>query len=123
MNSFDIDGVIFMGVGRTGVFPGPHDVIITGRSVEEKAETIAMLRERGITNHVYFNPIPFDKKTRESSGQHKAYVINMLGGLIDIHFEDDPIQADVIRQSCPNVNLVLLEHSLVDKENQRHLEF
>jgi hypothetical protein len=121
VNSFDIDGVIYMGPGRTGVWPGPNDIIVTGRSFEEEAETLAMLQSRGINNKVHFNPLTYEEKTRESSGQHKANVINKLG--IDIHFEDDPIQADVIRQQCPNIVIVMLEHDLVNKENQRHKEF
>jgi hypothetical protein len=119
MNSFDIDGVIYMGPGNTGVFPGPNDVIITGRSVEESQETLDMLRARGIHNQVFFNPLPYDEKTRSTSGLHKAKTIAMLGN-ISIHFEDDPIQAKTIRDLCPDVHVVMLEHDLVNKENQRH---
>ncbi len=36
INSFDIDGVIYMGK-YGGVFPGPHDIIITGRSKRRRA--------------------------------------------------------------------------------------
>jgi len=38
---------------------------------------------------------------------------------VGIHFEDDPIQAEVIKQHCSNVKVVLLEHDLVNKENVR----
>ena len=51
VNSFDIDGVIYMGK-YGGVFPGPHDIIITGRSKEEEPETSAMLLDKGISNNV-----------------------------------------------------------------------
>lgn len=126
MNTFDIDGVIYMGKDYDGVYPGPNDVIITGRSIEEKPETIAMLKSKGITNKVYFNPLPFDQKTRESSGHHKADVIAALitlGSSIGIHFEDDPIQAAVINKIVPSVYVVLLHHNLTDKENVRHEEY
>jgi hypothetical protein len=126
INSFDIDGVIFMGAGRGGVYPGPHDVLITGRSVEEREETLAMLKSKGITNQVFFNQLPYDQKSRESSGIHKGNMINILKNLgidIEIHFEDDEIQANEIRRLAPQVNVVLLQHNLVNKENCRHLTF
>jgi hypothetical protein len=118
INSFDIDGVIYMGDAFTGVFPGPDDVIITGRSYEEADITINMLHSRGIFNEVYMNPLKFDDKTRKSSGQHKARVLNRLleqGYQIGIHFEDDTIQATEIRAAVPGINIVMLEHNLTEK--------
>lgn len=123
INTFDIDGVIFMGNDFTGVHPGPNDIIITGRSFEEEPETFRMLCERGIYNPVFMNPLRFNEKTRESSGGHKARVIYILKKTytIGIHFEDDPIQAAVIKNIHPDVNIVLLQHSLMTMENVRHL--
>lgn len=123
INSYDIDGVIFMGWNMDGVHPGPRDVLITGRSNQEMPETLEMLREKGINNVVYFNPTPFEKKSRQDSGHHKAKTLNYLlsmGEDIKIHWEDDPIQADIIKQNCPTINVVLLVHDLVEKENIRH---
>ena len=123
INSFDIDGVIYMGE-YGGVYPGPSDIIITGRSIDEMKATYQMLEKKGIKNEVFFNPIPFDQKSRESSGHHKAEILNMLrickGVNIGIHFEDDPIQAAVIREKAPHVQVVLLQHDLVEKENVWH---
>jgi hypothetical protein len=123
INSFDIDGVIYMGE-YGGVYPGPSDIIITGRSFEEELATLQMLKKKGINNEVFFNPIPFDQKSRESSGKHKANILNDLrlfkGIKIGIHFEDDPIQAAVIREDAPHVQVVLLQHDLVEKENVWH---
>lgn len=113
MNSFDIDGVI-----TVGIYPGPDDIIITGRSFEEEEETLTMLRGRGIWNKVYFNSIKFDDKTRLSSGKHKANIINVLQPCL--HFEDDPIQWEVIEVECPNVKVVRIVHNLTEKENIRH---
>lgn len=124
-NTFDIDGVIYINKDVGGVHPGPNDVIITGRSIEEEPETTAMLLKRGIINTVYFNPIPFDLKTRESSGLHKAKTINNLilhGHEIGCHFEDDEIQAAVISRLCPRVTVVMIVHDLTVKENIRHIE-
>lgn len=119
--SFDIDGVINM-EGYPGVHPGPNDVLITGRSYEEKEETMSMLLDKGIGNDVYFQQCKYDEKTRISSGQHKGRTIAMLrdeGYNIVIHYEDDPIQAEEIRKIVWNVPVVLLEHNLVEKENVR----
>ena len=121
VNSFDLDGVIYLGPGRTGVFPGPDDIIITGRSWEEALETDRMLSDRGINNEVYYNPLKYNQKTRETSGEHKARVITAKG--VEIHFEDDEVQAEVIRKRCPNCTVVLLCHNLTNKENQRQEEF
>lgn len=128
INSFDIDGVIYMGPDLKGVYPGQRDIIITGRSIEEKPETMMMLGQRGIFNEVFFNPLPYDMKTRETSGIHKAYTINLYNcrdqlAKIAIHFEDDPVQAEVIRARCRGVHVVMLEHNLTEKENVRHLTF
>ena len=123
INTFDIDGVIFIGWENKGVRPHPNDVIVTGRSYEETKETLEMLRSFGIDNMVIFNHLPFDKKTRETSGDHKA---NTIRWLIDnahkdvrIHFEDDEIQAAIIERECPEVTVVRLVHSLTEKENKR----
>lgn len=113
MNSFDIDGVI-----TVGLFPGPNDVIITGRSYEEEPETLRMLHAKGIFNKVFFNPLPFNAKTRKTSGLHKAGIIQELN--IAIHFEDDPIQWEIIERDCPNVKVVRVVHDLTEKENVRH---
>lgn len=123
INTFDIDGVIFMGVGVGGVYPGPNDFIITGRSYEEAGYTLEMLRDKGINNYVFFNPLPYEQKGRESSGIHKAKIIKSLqdqGYTINVHFEDDRIQANEITKACKDVTVVILEHDLVKKENCKH---
>ena len=93
INSFDIDSVIYMGK-YGGVFPGPKDIIVTGRSKEEEPETLVMLSSKGISNVVYMNPIPFKQKSREDSGRHKGRTLSHLermGVRFGIHFEDDPV--------------------------------
>jgi hypothetical protein len=75
-NSFDIDGVIYMGE-YGGVYPGPSDIIITGRSFEVEIATRQMLAKKGKTKTVFLNKLPFDKKTRKSSGEHKAQVLKL----------------------------------------------
>lgn len=123
INTYDIDGVIYMGKDLDGLYPGPNDVIITGRSFEEKDYTLKMLEARQIKSTVLFNPLKFEEKTRESSGRHKAICIEILklhGIRVGIHFEDDPVQANIIRICHPDVNVVEVVHDLVEKENIRH---
>ena len=125
INSFDIDGVI-----TVGLYPGPNDVIITGRSFEEAPETYAMLRSKGINNPVYFNPLPFDKKSRKSSGVRKGMVIEMLlraGTKVKVHFEDDEVQKEEIEAHLDAkffgnnpVTVVHIVHDLTEKENVRN---
>ena len=121
MNSFDIDGVIYMGNGLYGVKPYYDDIIITGRSWQEEEETKAMLRDVGIHNKVHYNPLPFERKTRESSGMHKANILNNFEHAIKMHFEDDPVQIEVIKRECPWLNVVHMDHDLTEKENVRHV--
>lgn len=123
INSFDLDGVVTI-----GIYPGPNDVLITGRSFEEARETYTMLRQRGINNPVFFNPRPFDKKDRKSSGTHKGQTIRQLiqnGVQIHTHFEDDEIQKAEIERvlntsSITGVTVVHVVHDLTEKENVRH---
>jgi hypothetical protein len=126
VNTFDCDGVVFINKEIGGVHPGKNDIIITGRSYEEKPETMRMLRQRRIFNPVFFNHVKFDEKSRKQSGEHKAETINLLlkaGFKIGCHFEDDELQAEVIKEQCPGVPVILLVHPLTNKENVRHLEY
>jgi hypothetical protein len=118
INSFDIDGVIYMGDIFTGVFPGPDDIIITSRTFEESEATNTLLHNRGIHNKVFMNTSPFNQKTRKSSGEYKArtlFYLEDIGYRIAIHFENDPIQAAEIRRIMPHINIVMLEHNLTEK--------
>lgn len=120
MNGFDCDGVI-----TVGLFPGPNDVIITGRSFQEQPETEAMLKRKGITNKVIYNPSKYEDKTRETAGAHKANILNTFkhnGVDIITFFEDDEVQKAVIERECPWLNVVHVVHDLTNKENERHLE-
>lgn len=122
INTYDIDGVIYLGQ-YDGLYPGKNDIIVTGRSVDEKPETLRMLSSRGITNEVYFNPLPFDAKTRVTSGQHKGKMIKKMiedGVAHGVHFEDDEIQIAEILKIVPHVRIVHVVSDLVNKENVRN---
>ena len=125
VNGFDIDGVIHLGNGVCGVRPGPNDVIITGRSHEEEPETSAFLLKHGITNKVYFNPLPFKVKTRETSGIHKARTLRWLKEVktvdVQFFFEDDEVQKAEIEKKWSG-KVIHVSHDFTEKENVRHLE-
>lgn len=122
INTYDIDGVINLGDDLTGLIPGPYDVIITGRSVDEASYTLEWLYNRNITNNVMFNHVRFHDKSREKSGHHKADSINALiakGYKVGVHFEDDEVQAKIIEVNTP-IKVVRIVHDLVEKENVWH---
>lgn len=127
--SYDIDGVLYNGPNSPSLRPGTNqDVIITGRSIDEKTETYEFLDSRKITNLVFFNYTPFDKKTRDGSGKHKADIINFYNctsgtNRIVIHYEDDPVQAEIIQKLCPDVTVILLNNPLVELSNRRNLDW
>jgi len=109
-----------MGPRHKGIYPGPDDIIVSGRSFEQREETEDMLRSRGISpERLYLNPLPFNGRSRVTSGQHKGTVFSRLKNEEDIkvllHFEDDPVQATEINRLAPWVTVVLLCHELVEK--------
>lgn len=113
VNTFDIDGVIYFGEDTTGVRPCPSDIIITGRSYEQREETEAMLYSRAIYNPIYMNPLSRSdpKYSREASGKFKATQITELknyGYEISMHFEDDLIQIAEIKKKHPDLYIVQL---------------
>ena len=117
VNTFDIDGVIYFGEQNPGVRPAPEDILITGRSYEEKEQTEAWCDRYGIKNRIYYSQVPFELKTREISGYHKALTLRELlkTMVIALHFEDDPIQKAIIEAMVPEVKVVHLVHDLVEK--------
>lgn len=125
INTFDVDGVLYTRPDHTMIYPGPNDIIVTGRSFEEEEETLQMLHDRGIYNQVIFNPIPFNEKTRETSGIHKGHTINDLqqeGYEVVYHIEDDPIQVAIIK-GMTSVKVIHVNHdNEIDYENIRQGE-
>lgn len=125
LNTFDFDGVIYLNPDITGVHPGPHDLIVTGRSFEEGEKVKGRLAARGITNLVFLNPLPWAERSRETSGAHKARVLRLLleaGFAVGAHFEDDEVQAEVIARHVPEVHLVMLVHKLTTKDFREKLK-
>ena len=125
INSFDCDGVITI-----GLFPGPSDVIITGRSFEESEETLKYFKNKGIKNQVFLSPHKFEDKTRIKSGIHKGNTIWQLfkqGILVQNHFDDDFDQIKEIRKIIKyyglKTNVIWVNHNgLEELENVKRDE-
>ena len=71
INTFDFDGVIYMGPYLTGLRPCVNDIIITGRPIAECKFVYDVLSERYIDNPVFFNPTRREdaRYSREESGK------------------------------------------------------
>lgn len=117
VNTFDFDGVVYFGRENPGVRPAEGDIIVTGRSWEEREKTEKWCEKYGIKNRIIFSEVPEALKTREISGYHKAITLrNLLKTTkIAIHFEDDPVQKAIIEAMVPEVQVVHLVHELTKK--------
>ena len=119
INTFDIDGVIYMGDDYDGIYPGPNDVIVTGRAEYSRKETEDMLTAKGINNPLYMNDKPKGFTDRRQSGLSKAMQfirLEALGYKINIHFDDDPVQIEEITKAMPHIHCVHISHDLIPKE-------
>jgi hypothetical protein len=98
MIGFDFNGVV-----DTGKYlPTIEDVIITSNhNFDSRRATLEWLRDHGVLCAVYFNPYSHDQV---SGGNWKAEIITKLR--IETFYEDDPIQFDIIKSSCPNITLI-----------------
>jgi hypothetical protein len=119
VNCYDFDGVVSIGINPEK----DTDVIITGRCIDESEEIYKILRERGINNPVYFNPIFYldrgdkSEESWKSSGRHKAIIVGLLKSnriIVDKFFEDNNYQAKIIKEQHPEVNIVLVKSNLVE---------
>ena len=88
--SYDIDGVL-----TEGVIPENPYIVISGRRDSEWKEVMALLHRLGIPASVpvYLRPHG-DPADRIQAGTWKSMIIALAG--IDVHFEDDPLQAQII---------------------------
>ena len=124
INTFDIDGVIYFGEELTGVKPCDMDIIITGRSFEQRDETEKMLHSRYIYNRVMYNPLKRSDPAygRAASGRHKAETIKELqelhGYKVGMHFEDDPVQIAEIKNVHPSLQIMHLA-----RESEEHVKY
>ena len=118
--AYDFDGVISIGITPRS----KHDVIITGRCIDEQEYVTKILEDRGIYNKVYFNPMTLAErgnhtlKARRFSGNHKARTLEELkekGVNVIRFFEDDTVQLKCIKEKHPNLDVVHIKSDLVEK--------
>ena len=112
MDIYDFDGVVSAGQYT----PKVGDIILTGRCYHECDVVYEYLIDNQISGvAVFFNPMHINHRgnhtlgSRTLSGKHKANVIKQLklnGCEIGKIFEDDPVQAKIIRISCIDVDIV-----------------
>lgn len=115
---YDFDGVVSEGIHYPLSY---HDVIITGRTFQESKVVYDKMKELGISNAVYFNPIHLKDRgnhsiaARTSSGNHKATIISLLkANKVNIieFFEDDQLQADIIKATHTELKINLIESTI-----------
>ena len=102
MKSYDIDGVL-----TVGVRPERPCIIVSGRLAQFMHETRVQFATLGIDPDipVYLRP-GGEPADRVVSGVWKATIINWAR--VDEHWEDDPVQAQIIAAMC-RVRLVMVE--------------
>ena len=78
-----------------------------------------MLSDKCIHNPLYMNTKSKDCNNREQSGVHKGWTLfhlEQIGYRFGIHYDDDPVQIEKIRQMMPHIHIVHVNHDLVPKE-------
>lgn len=118
---YDFDGVVSVGVNPRWT----DDIIITGRCIDEAEYVREWVDENtSFIGEIIFNPMTLAERgnhtvqARTYSGQHKARTIKRLreeGYNLTRFFEDDPIQKAIIEESNPDVEVVHIVSSLVEK--------
>lgn len=111
INSYDFDGTL-----TTGLFSPVVgvDIVLTGRTFNESEYVHTRLEEMGIGKiAVFFNYLHIDirgdhsESARRKSALHKVDVLTKLSANHSVtHFEDDPIQIEVIRGMLPYIEIV-----------------
>lgn len=118
--AYDFDGVVSLGIRPRF----SDDVIITGRCQEEADYVFEKLKEMNIQCNVYFNQMTLAERgnhtvaAREFSGRHKARTIYNLkeeGINVVRFFDDDEVQIAVIKEWHPELEIVHVVSTLVEK--------
>ncbi len=100
MKGFDFNGVV--DTGRFNI--EPTDIIVTGNTIAMAPAVLKWLAAHNISCPVYFNPAKDGAFNREAAGQWKASVI--AAAELEEFYEDDPVQAAIISERCPELRLV-----------------
>lgn len=91
LRGYDIDGVL-----TAGVKPIEPYVVISGRTFLEYNDFAKSLANKA---PVYIRGSG-KYGDREAAGTFKATMINLLN--VNEFYEDDPVQLNIIKNSCPN---------------------
>ena len=107
LNGYDIDGVLL-----EGIKPKKPYVVISGRRTDWWKKTV---REIGTNAPIYLRPITFGKRYDATmSGMWKAIMITMFK--VKKFYEDDDIQAGVIKDYCPDCKVVMVKEGKIINE-------
>lgn len=98
MNGYDVDGVL-----TAGIVPEPPFVVISGRTLAEGKPDIPGAEGIYMRGEYRHDPAYGD---RREAGEFKAEKINELG--VTKFWEDDPYQANIILELCPDCTVVLV---------------
>lgn len=101
LKGYDLDGTL-----TAGIIPLEPFVVISGRTSSEDDETVSQWRER---TEVYLRG-DGEYGDREDAARFKAEKIKELG--VVEFFEDDPLQADIIRKLAPNCLVTVVGKSI-----------
>ena len=102
MRGFDFNGVI--DTERFTIESG--DSIVTGNTINMSEPVLTWLTKHGISCPVFFNPDIKQAYDREAAGKWKASIL--AKSEVNDFYEDDPIQAAIIRNECPNLTVVFV---------------
>ncbi len=99
-------GYDFNGVVDTGEYrPGAEDVIITGNTIPLALGVLQWLREHNINCPVYFMPDDKGALKPRAVAVWKSEMVRRLK--LQVFYEDQPIQAEIIQESCPDCKVIL----------------
>lgn len=101
LNGYDLDGVL-----THGCVPEEPYVVISGRTSSEFDDTVRAWSRKARTE-IREDGLRGD---REHAGRFKAQRIAALG--VTRFFDDDPVQAQIIREGCPDVEVVVWDPSM-----------
>lgn len=100
MTGFDFNGVV--DTGRPGLQPTHEDVIITGNTFI--TEVYDYLDSHQLRCAVYFPPDKRMANNRNAVAVWKSEMVRRL--CLDKFYEDDALQWEIIRDSCPDTEVI-----------------
>jgi len=100
MIGYDFNGVVDIGRFR----PTNEDVIITGNTLVMVPSVLNWLTDNGLQCAVYFMPDVRLANNRNAVAVWKSDMVRRLR--CEKFYEDDPIQYEIIKDSCPDCEVI-----------------